>query len=301
MSEQEIIRHELNEKYLLTEEITITSIDTMYIYHFDKGYKLPHFEIHKALELIYVEDGVEEVYEDNAMYEVKKGEAFLHKSNVPHKDGCLSDSSHVYIISFEGQVEQLKPLFDHVIKLEKTDILLLKEIFEIYINNREKWINSHFSDHQSVIPKTKKIFGVQQIIKNKFEIFFLGLLNPKNEEVQTTLQDRSSQLVNSIIEVLKELIEERFSLDKIANKLSYSKSYLCRQFKQETGSTIINYFYSLKIEEAKKLLFNKGLTITQVSDKLGFDSSQYFSKVFKKYCGLSPAVFNSISKKREFF
>lgn len=296
-----IRKNELREKIILNDEISITSINSMFIYHFDMGYKLHYFDVHDALELIYVDDGVEEVYEENVMYEVKKGEAFLHKSNTPHKDGCISKSSHVYIISFEADEKQFAPFFDRIIKLEKKDDLLLKEVFETYINNMESSNSFWFSDHKNVSKIKNPTFGIKQIIKNKLELFFLGLLNPKQEETNKTISTRNSPVVNQVIKVLKEMIEENFSLDKIASKLSYSKSYLCRQFKKETGSTIINYFYTIKIEEAKKLLFNDNYTIAEVSDKLGFDSVQYFSKVFKKYCGLSPAVWKTIALKREYF
>lgn len=303
MLEREVKRIQLKEKFELREDVDITAIDTMYIYHFDKSYCMKDYESHAPLELIYVDSGEEEVYEDDNRYVLSKGEAFLHKPFSAHKDGCLSENSLVYIITFETESESISRLYDQVIKVDKSNSLRLKEVFEIYYNNVDSTIDTWFGNHTTVQKKKSK-FGIQQIIKNKFEDFFLNLINQfesEKEETETKLATYDSQLIQKIIEVLNEMLYEKFSLDEIAKKVSYSKSYLCRQFKQVTGSTIIDYFYSLKINEAKKLLMNDKNTIMETSDKLSFDSVQYFSKVFKKYSGLSPAVWKSISSTRNYF
>ena len=287
----------INIQYRLDKVIEIKSISSIYIFHFDKSY-FTNFEKHAPIELIYVDEGVEQVWEDDKVYTLQKGEIFIHKPMALHKDACLSDESRVYIISFTTSSKIISKLFDRVIKLKKNEINQLKQVFETYIRNVDSDIDQWFSDRKIIADKNS--FGVSQIIKNNFELFFISILNPEeNEALEYRKYD--DPVVNRVIEELEKEKYEKFSLDKISKNVSYSKSYLCRQFKKVTGVTIIYYFYSLKVEEAKKMLIHGDHTIEETSDLLNFDSVQYFSKVFKKYSGLSPSNWRTISSKRMYF
>lgn len=287
----------ITREYLLKSVIDIQSISSIYIFHFDKNY-FTEFETHPQLELIYVDEGIEEVFEDDKTYQLTKGQAFLHKPLASHKDRCVSDKSTAYIISFRTSSPSIKDLFDKVLDLSKSEINQLKQIFETYIKNVDSNIDQWFSDRKIIINTNS--FGISQIIKNIFELFFISLLNPKeNESLENHIYNDA--VVDKVITELNTSKYEKFSLDKISKNISYSKSYLCRHFKKITGITIINYFYTLKIEEAKKLLLNSKHSIEETSDLLNFDSVQYFSKVFKKYSGLSPSNWRNLSSKRLYF
>lgn len=287
----------INIQYRLDKVIEIKSISSIYIFHFDKSY-FTDFEKHAPIELIYVDEGVEQVWEDDKVYTLQKGEIFIHKPMAFHKDACSSDESRVYIISFTTSSKIISKLFDRVIKLKKNEINQLKQVFETYIRNVDSDIDQWFSDRKIIANKNS--FGVSQIIKNNFELFFISILNPEeNEALEYRKYD--DPVVNRVIEELDKEKYEKFSLDKISKNVSYSKSYLCRQFKKVTGVTIIYYFYSLKVEEAKKMLIHGDHTIEETSDLLNFDSVQYFSKVFKKYSGLSPSNWRTVSSKRMYF
>ena len=284
-------------KYPLKKEVEIFDICSIYVFSFTPSYRTST-ERHPQLELIYVDDGIEEVYEDDKTYQVKKGEMFLHKSNSPHKDRCLSPHSTCYILSFNAESPHFHKLFDRVIVLTKNETTQLKELFELYFNNVDSPIDMFVSDRKIIIEKN--LFAISQIIKNKFELFFISLLSSDAKE-SSPLRNYDDPLVNLILKELHERKYEKFSLTKISTNLSYSRSYLCRHFKDVTGATIINYFYSIKIEEAKKLLISGKYSIEETSDMLNFDSVQYFSKVFKKYCGLSPSTWRSISTERKYY
>ena len=173
-----------------------------------------------------------------------------------------------------------------------------KEIFEIFINNIDSPIDKWLPDKKIVVQNTS--FAISQIIKNKFELFFISLLN---SDLKPSLDNKSynDPLIDSVIEELANNKFEKFSLDLISKNVSYSKSYLCRHFKKVTGITIVNYFYNIKIEEAKRMLISDKYTISQTSDILNFDSVQYFSKIFKKYSGFSPSEWRTIASERMYF
>ena len=71
-----------------------------------------------------------------------------------------------------------------------------------------------------------------------------------------------------------------------------SPVYISKIFKSETGETPINYLISLRMEKAGKLLEeNPMLSIQKVADEVGYDDAYHFSKLFKKYYGISPVYY----------
>ena len=70
--------------------------------------------------------------------------------------------------------------------------------------------------------------------------------------------------------------------------LKYKGKHLNDVFKKETGMTLQKYHCQMRMERAARLLQQTDLTITQISERLGFDEVFYFSNVFKKQMKLSP-------------
>jgi len=78
------------------------------------------------------------------------------------------------------------------------------------------------------------------------------------------------------------------SLEEVSEHVFLSPAYFCRLFKQETGENFINYLIRIRMENAV-IYLKQGLKINDISEKVGFNSSKYFSKMFKKYYGISPS------------
>ncbi|WP_334137566.1 helix-turn-helix transcriptional regulator, partial [Muricomes intestini] len=64
-------------------------------------------------------------------------------------------------------------------------------------------------------------------------------------------------------------------------------------FKKSMNVGVSEYINMQKIEESKKLLGETTLKIYEISERLGYESSFYFSKVFKKITGMSPKEYRS--------
>jgi AraC-like DNA-binding protein len=77
-----------------------------------------------------------------------------------------------------------------------------------------------------------------------------------------------------------------------------SESHLSKIFRQKTGTSPIDYFIDLKMQEAIRLLSNKSLRIKEVAFELGYDDPYYFTRIFTKQIGISPATFLKISRRR---
>lgn len=100
-------------------------------------------------------------------------------------------------------------------------------------------------------------------------------------------------LTMAIIRVLQQKVYEKITLEQVSRNTFFSAAYCRRVFKKDTGKSIVKYFNELKIEEAKALMIQGGMTLVEISEKLGFDDYNYFSRLFKKECGYSPMQYLS--------
>lgn len=78
------------------------------------------------------------------------------------------------------------------------------------------------------------------------------------------------------------------SLNKAAQSVYVSPSYLSRIFKQKLNLSFTDYLIKLRMEEAKKLCKQKGLKTAQIAAKVGYRDASYFTLCFKKYVGITP-------------
>ena len=100
-----------------------------------------------------------------------------------------------------------------------------------------------------------------------------------------------SDLTGSFLRLVEEKFREHRSLEWYAGELCKSPKYLSRIIRQETGKTASAWIDDKVCDEAKALLMSSSLTISQISDHLGFSSQSYFGKFFKRMTGASPVQF----------
>ncbi|MFA7372098.1 MAG: AraC family transcriptional regulator [bacterium] len=126
--------------------------------------------------------------------------------------------------------------------------------------------------------------------------FFIVLL--RNVKSLTEERDRwSKMVVKDIMKYVEERYVERIALDDLAAFVSLSPSYLSSLFKRITGTSVVSYINSIRVEKAKELLNDSKLRINDVAERVGFEDTYYFSRIFKKLEGLSPLHYRNALRK----
>lgn len=98
-----------------------------------------------------------------------------------------------------------------------------------------------------------------------------------------------SYAVKRIINYLMENYCHKISLDQIAHNMYLSPVYISKIFKEETGESPINYLIKIRLEKAKEILEERSDgSIKSIANEIGYDDVYHFSKLFKKYYGISP-------------
>lgn len=89
-------------------------------------------------------------------------------------------------------------------------------------------------------------------------------------------------------EILIQHIGEPITIKELSRKVAINECYLKKGFKEMFGTTVFDFYQSQRMEHAKYLLYEKGLSVTDVSMLLGYSSISHFSTAFKKHTGLKP-------------
>lgn len=89
-------------------------------------------------------------------------------------------------------------------------------------------------------------------------------------------------------EILLLHIGEPITIKELSRKVAINECYLKKGFKEMFGTTIFDFYQSQRMEHARYLLYEKGLSVTDVSMLLGYSSISHFSTAFKKHTGLKP-------------
>jgi AraC family transcriptional regulator len=89
-------------------------------------------------------------------------------------------------------------------------------------------------------------------------------------------------------EILLDHIGEPVTIKELSRKVAINECYLKKGFKEMFGTTIFDFYQGQRMEHARYLLYEKGLSVTDVSVMLGYSSISHFSTAFKKHTGLKP-------------
>lgn len=105
---------------------------------------------------------------------------------------------------------------------------------------------------------------------------------------------------NATIKLVKDYISENYansslSVRDIGDYVQLSVSYVCTYFKNETGVTLNQYLTEFRMEKAKELLSDPRNKVSEISEKVGYNDGNYFSKSFRKFTGVSPTEYREQS------
>jgi AraC-like DNA-binding protein len=99
-------------------------------------------------------------------------------------------------------------------------------------------------------------------------------------------------IIQQIMKYMEEHYQEKISLDQIAANMYLSSFYVSKLFKSETGDTPINYLIGLRMKKSKEIFdSNPEISIQAAALAVGYEDAYHFSKLFKKYYGLSPMYY----------
>ena len=219
-------------------------------------------------DLTFILEGSMTYYANGTKIVLNKNDAlFLRPGTVRSRD----DSSElVHYVSFNFYA------------FEDTDLP-----FENYIPN---CINSNIRKFVSIFPyeRALSINYAQEKCANMLNYILFELLT-------TISRHHENEHAAAILDYIEKHITEKLTLTTISNFVNLSREYTCAVFKKETGKSLTAYINERKILLARKIIANEDRSLPEVAELLGYDDYNYFSRLFKKYLGVTPI---SVQKQR---
>ena len=270
-------------------EFTVSRIANIHYFEFTTQYQTIK-ESHNFYELLYVDNGEITVDADNYKGVLSDNQLIIHQPNEIHSLACNTGiAPNVIIIGFECNLNELKSFSHKPFTLSAGLKKTLSEIMQEGMSVFEPPYNTPIKDM-----KKKEVypFGADQMLKLKLEMFFINLIREIREPLYKpdTITQTASKL-EDIYRYVTEHYNTKITLDNLCFLFGTNKTTLCKSFKQEYGITVFNYINKLKINEAKMLLRENKLSVTEISEKLGFNSIHYFSRMFKMFEHQSPSEY----------
>ncbi|CAM3339393.1 response regulator [Paenibacillus lupini] len=102
--------------------------------------------------------------------------------------------------------------------------------------------------------------------------------------------------MNRIIAYIEEHFAEEITLKSLADFIRMDASYVSDLFKKKTGTTLIHYIQNRRIQAAKMLLTETERTVSDIGHSVGFENDNYFIKIFKRWCGVTPNEYRKDQK-----
>lgn len=140
---------------------------------------------------------------------------------------------------------------------------------------------------------------IEQIYKADNISILTQLLIQQTREIMDIIGNDNSKytpIIQQVIGYTHEHYQQDLNLTILAEKYNMNSSYLGRLFLKEVGCTFAQYLNQIKNNKAKELLLNTNMKINDISKSVGYYEISYFYRKFKKYYGVSPAVFREMKK-----
>lgn len=242
----------------------------------------------------YITQGSMEIIEDEETYLLKPGSVLMLSAGHQHysNEWASPNTNWFYIHFYVPETKDPAIEFKDLLPLSTSSSLLPKDYdFSLEmpkfvqlppgnpIRDKFEKLVTYF---QSDSPAR---FGYQNAIL--LEIL-MGLTEAKLEKQYNNPKEST---ISSILHYLNDHVSDPFHSDQISAAMNLNYKYLCDLFKKNTGTTIQQYHTMLKMKEAERYLKTTELTISEISEKLGYQDPLYFSNVFKKNHAISPKKF----------
>lgn len=254
-----------------------------------KMIKNSRYHTHDFTEITFIMSGNSQYCVEGNTFNVQAGDLIICNSGINHNNIVINEKEPTteFFVGFTDF--HFKNMPCNTISLENGDYImhtdtqlrqdLMKCCYAMLAENETNQVGKYF------MLKANLIQFLLLIIRQNVE--------PSHSQESYHFDSHfKSYAVNQIITYLDAHYNEKISLDAIAQNMYLSSVYISKIFKDETGESPINYLIKIRLEKAKDMLVSSDYdSIKKIANAVGYDDAYHFSKLFKKYYGVSPLHF----------
>ena len=250
------------------------------VFRYLKSYRFERHN-HRETEIVYIKSGHCIMGVGEEFVPLKERDCIILYKGVPHwflvdrEEGCQIAQLEFYVNVPEDLKENLavfRPARYHTLP----DSEGIKDVIE-------------------GIGRLYRFGGNEELQSTAMKMLFLLLFLELSMRIEKNGRRQSGKM-EKLLSYINENYEYDISIEELAEKFGVSSRYLRKCFKEETGISCSQYIASLRIEKAKEMLWSGSETVTEIAARAGFNSSQYFCRVFQQYTGMTPLEYRNMWK-----
>lgn len=279
------------------EEIAIEGFHSIYYFEFDKSFYHPP-ERHDFWELLYVDDGKINAVVEGMGCMLEKGQVIFHQPMESHSHiANRMDTSNVAVVSFSCQSPLMEYFNKKIFTLEKSS----QKIFSLFLSEARDALGELPGEYENknALDFSSARQGSLQLMQCYLVEFLFSLLRSEKAAVSPMESSPASRRLaeNSLVESMERYMQQHLSeapsLPLLCSHFSMSRTCLCRIFKEGNGDSPVHYWLEMKIKAAKKMIRQGECNMSQISEMLGFSSIHHFSRMFRRFAGISPTAYKT--------
>lgn len=290
------------ESITLKQEIVIDRVISIHYFEYTSSFNFPG-ESHNFWEFLCVDKGEIKVTADTKIYSLEKGSMIFHQPNEFHSvsaNGVIAPN--LVVIGFECDslaMDFFRGKLLHFGTKERELLgLLIKEARSAYA----KGLDDPYCEKLVRRADPEIPFAAEQLIKMYLQQFLICLIRThQDKEIPAALpksmkQNSEEELFLKIVAYMEDHLSSQLTIEQICHANLIGRSILQKLFREQSNSSVIDYFSNMKIEAAKQMIRSGHMNFTQIADSLGYTSIHYFSRQFKKISKMTPSEYASSIK-----
>ena len=279
----------------LSRPLVVDGIYTIHYFEYAKDFAYSG-EFHDFWEIVYADKKSLVITAGAKELTLQVGQMYIHKPNEFHKIRCDGTSAaNSVILSFDCACPELMSIAGMVINCSADEKNLMGKIIA---EATEAFATPLGASYTRVMEKAQSTdFGCEQLIQLYLEQLLILLIRGNKRSQPVKSAPANETLLLRICEYLDANVEKRLQFEDIQKEFGVSASVIKRLFHSNMNCGIMEYFTFLKIDCAKQLIRESDLNFTEIAEKLGFNTQQYFTTVFRRISGMSPSEYaNSVKR-----
>lgn len=249
---------------------------------------------HTFFELLYVYDGKCSQKLQHTEFQLHTGDVCIIPPGIEH---AIAVNDESIILNVLIRKDTLHNIFYNFLNTE--NILSAFFLNNIYAQKANDYIIFHTGSDLEIqrgflymLWETinKRLYCYQMIGNTLMLVFGLLIRNYENT-VDMPIFSKKEDVQRF---ALLQYIQEHYStvkLEDVARKFHYTPEYTSKLIREATGMTFTEITQRIRIEKAQDLLTNTNLPVASISDEVGYDSPEYFIRLFKKHTRMTPSAY----------
>lgn len=263
---------------------------------------------HTCFEIMYVLSGSVTNHVENQTFTYGPGQCCVMNKNIKHCEDFAGDFQVVFFMFQDVFLEQLMTEYGEE-ALAADSLSEVNPIYQLYLDskNKNRQFDKVYLDYLPVVPAEEVLEQLNPLfnflateiqktdpgsfffLKGTFARFLHLLHTPSLYCMARVQSDSSSQeYIFSKVTHIMEASHGRSTREYLEKQLHYNGEYLNRIVKKYTGKTILEFGQEIYLQEAKRLLLDTDMSISEIIAELGFSNRSHFYRVFQKAFGETP-------------